>query len=46
VNVYSADNGDWLPPMQVEMPDIGQAGGPSSSPTWARLRRSMTARRS
>jgi prepilin-type N-terminal cleavage/methylation domain-containing protein/prepilin-type processing-associated H-X9-DG protein len=28
VQVYSGDNGDWLPPMQVEMPDI------SARPSW------------
>jgi prepilin-type N-terminal cleavage/methylation domain-containing protein/prepilin-type processing-associated H-X9-DG protein len=28
VHVYSGDNGDWLPPMQVEMPQI------DARPTW------------
>jgi prepilin-type N-terminal cleavage/methylation domain-containing protein/prepilin-type processing-associated H-X9-DG protein len=28
VHVYSADNGDWLPPMQVEMPNI------NARPSW------------
>jgi prepilin-type N-terminal cleavage/methylation domain-containing protein/prepilin-type processing-associated H-X9-DG protein len=28
VHVYSADNGDWLPPMQVEMPAM------SARPSW------------
>jgi prepilin-type N-terminal cleavage/methylation domain-containing protein/prepilin-type processing-associated H-X9-DG protein len=28
VHIYSADNADWLPPMQVEMPNIG------ARPSW------------
>ncbi len=46
VHIYSGDNGDWLPPMQVEMPNIDAR--PSwrlrslSSMTLEKTRRSMT----